>query len=325
MDQKLFDLIVIGAGPGGIEAALVAAKEKLSVCLISATKIGGRATWGSLVPSKVWLASAEKADALKRTDDFAFEPVAEIPALNLDKLRKKVGAQSQGASDRYLENLNTAGVHLLYGVATLHEDKKVVIAKEDHAPVEIYGRHIIIGSGSEPMFKPGIKPNMDHIIAPKIASGIPKIPESLVMAGGGVTGTEYAYAFAALGTKVTILQNSDHLLPRLDEEVSLLFENYLTSHYPIEIVTNATVESMIQADQKVVATTLDGRTFESEYGIIAIGRKADLSFIAEESMKPQLTERNTVEVDDYCKTSIPGIYAIGDVTWAPMTANRATM
>lgn len=325
MDQKSFDLIVIGAGPGGIEAALFAAKEQLSVCLVSATKIGGRATWGSLVPSKVWLASAEKADALRSAENFAFEPVTEIPPLNLDKLRKKVGAQSQASSDRYLQKLNEAGVHLLYGTAVLHQDKKVIVTKEDHDPVEIQGNHIIIGSGSEPMFKPGIKPNMDHIIAPKIASGILKIPESLVMAGGGVTGTEYAYAFAALGTRVTILQNSDHLLPRLDKEVSLLFENYLTSHYPIEIVTNASVESMIQTEQKVVTTTRDGRTFDSEYGFIAIGRKADLSFIAEESMKPRLTEGNTVEVNDFCQTSIPGIYAIGDVTGAPMTANRATM
>lgn len=325
MTQTNFDLIVIGAGPGGIEAALYAAQKNRSVALVSATKIGGRATWGSLIPSKVWLASAEKAQSMTDLEAFAFHTPEFSSKLDLDLLRKKVGEQSTIASNRYLSKLEQSGVVLFYGTATVQEPNLVKVEQMDGNTIDLTGEHTIIASGSGPRFTPDIKPNKDQIIAPKIAPGIKKIPDSMVMAGGGVTGTEYAYAFAALGTKITILQNSDQLLPRLDEEISHLFETHLTSNLPIEIKTQSPVTKMEQVKGKVMTHTRDGRTFESEYGFIAIGRKADLSFFDPGSVNIQLSAGDTVKINQFGQTSIPNIYAIGDVTGAPMTANRATM
>ncbi|KAA3633228.1 MAG: NAD(P)/FAD-dependent oxidoreductase, partial [Bacteroidetes bacterium] len=246
MKKNSFDLIVIGAGPGGIEAALFASRKNLSVGLISATKIGGRATWGSLVPSKVWLASAEKAKSISGLEAFGFKSVESKLQLDLDELRKKVGEQSSITSERYVQKLHKAGVNLFFGKASIKDPQSINIELNDGGHTEIKARNIIVATGSGPRFTPDIKPNKDHIIAPKIAPGVEKIPDSLVMAGGGVTGTEYAYAFAALGTKVTIIQNGNQLLPRLDEEVSRLFEDYLTSNFPVKIVTGAKVTNMVQ-------------------------------------------------------------------------------
>ncbi len=325
MAKDSFDLIIIGAGPGGVEAALYASSKNLTVALISATKIGGRATWGSLIPSKVWLASAEKSQSLNATKAFGFEAAEYSPRLNLDFLRKKVNEQSVRASESYLKKLNKAGVALFFGTATLLKAKAVEVILHDDTSQVLTAKNIILASGSGPRFTPDIKPNKDHIIAPKLAPGIAKIPESLVMAGGGVTGTEYAYAFASLGTNVTILQTDNHLLPRLDKEISQLFEKYLTENFPIEIITNTTVKKMEQNGQQVITFTREGKEITSEYGFIAIGRKADLSFIGSKSVTLELNPDQTVSIDQFGETSVPGIYAIGDVSGNPMTANRATM
>jgi pyruvate/2-oxoglutarate dehydrogenase complex dihydrolipoamide dehydrogenase (E3) component len=325
MVKDNFDLIVVGAGPGGIEAALYASRRDLSVALVSATKIGGRATWGSLIPSKVWLASAEKAQSLKTTDDFAFQPMDYLPKLDLELLRKKVGEQSGRASENYSQKLRDAGITTFFGTATLQGKQTVKVSLNEGSGISLSARNIILASGSGPRFTPDIKPNKDHIIAPKIAPGVARIPESMVMAGGGVTGTEYAYAFASLGTKVTIIQTGDQLLPRLDNEVSQLFEEYLTTNLPIQIITNAKVVKMEQQGLQVITSTQYNQPIKSQYGFIAIGRKADLSFLAPDGIKLELSPDQTIKIDQFGQTSQESVYAIGDVTGTPMTANRATM
>ncbi len=322
MSSKHFDLIVLGGGSGGLEAALHAAQLGLSVALVSNSKIGGRATWGSLLPSKVWLAAAGEADHLAKAKDFGFK--GELPAFDLEHLRESVMAMSQAASERYLAELGRAGVQLYFGQGMLLSGKRVSVRVEEET-CSLSANNIFIATGSGPRFLPELKPNKDHIIAPRLSPALPKLPESLIMAGGGVTGSEYAYAFAALGTKVTILQNNEQLLPRVDEEVSRAFETYLTEHYGMEIYKSAAVKSMKQEGNRVLAETAAGRAYEAEYGFIAIGRKPDLGFAAAlpEGEAPATDESGAIITDTYGRTNLEGIYAIGDVTGAPMMANRA--
>lgn len=326
MPQQTFDLIVIGGGPGGIEAALYAAGKNLSVAIISNTKIGGRAVWGSLVPSKVWLAAADRFSSLSSLKEYGLSNSSKFsPVLDLDGLRKKITASSQATSEQHLKKLTEAGVSIFMGKAILHGNNSIMVKENEGNEFLLESTSIIIASGSGPRFTPQIKPNKDRIIAPKIAPGISEIPQSLVMAGGGVTGTEYAYAFAALGTKVTILQSGSQLLPRLDKDVSDLFERQLTAEYPISIVTGAKVESMTQEGGRVITITEDGKQYTSDYGFIAIGRKADISYLDDRFEQPELTAQGTIKINQFCQTNLKGIYAIGDVSGTPMTANRATM
>ena len=323
MSTLKFDLIVIGAGPGGIEAALYAAKRNIKTAIISATKIGGRATWGSLIPSKVWLASAENAQSIINASTFGFQN-KETPVLNMDVLRSRIKTQSSKAAQLYENRLVEANVDVFYGMAKVTGDKTVIIEKEGKETVVASAKHLIISSGSAPIFFPNIKPNKDHIIAPKIAPGIEKIPDSILIAGGGVTGTEFAFAFAALGSQVTIVQAQNQLLPRLDAAICQRYETHLREAFNINIIVDTKVSAMKQIGQKVVTTLDSGEVIESEYGFISIGRKADLSFL-ENPSDLLLTPDNMVQIDEYCRTSQKGIYAIGDLTGAPMTANKATM
>ncbi len=322
MPKKHFDLIVIGAGPGGTEAALLAARLGLSTALVSNAKIGGRASWGSLLPSKVWLAAAQKADQLSEAKAFGLETTAS--SLDLARLRESVKKQSQAASDRYIKQLGQAGVQLYFGQAFLIAPKQVSVRVEEKESCSLSANNIILATGSGPRFLPELKPNKDRIIAPRLSPSLPEVPPSLIMAGGGVTGTEYAYAFAALGAKVSILQHADQLLPRLDNDISKAFEQYLTSRYDLSIHKGDAVQKMEQQDEHVVATTQSGKTYEANYGFIAIGRKTDLNFAAELKEPLSTDERGAVQTDAYGQTSIEGVYAIGDLTGAPMMANRAT-
>lgn len=323
MSSAQFDIIVIGAGPGGIEAALLASKNGKKTALITATKIGGRAIWGSLIPSKVWLATAENAISISKASDFGLNTSQEI-TLDMDGLRSRIKDQSSSASSRYEDQLKKANVTIYYGTAKLLKRKQVKIQQADLPETLISSDKIIISSGSGPLFFPNIKPNKDRIIAPKIAPLLTEVPTSILIAGGGVTGTEFAFAFAALGSQVTIIQGQSQLLPRLDKEVCQAFESHLKKQLGIKILTNTLVESMEQIDNKVVTKTQAGEKITTAYGFISIGRKADLSFL-DEDYKLALSSENMVVTDEFCQTSEEGIYAIGDVTGVPMTANRAMM
>lgn len=322
MAQHTFDIIVIGAGPGGLEAAFAGANLGFRTALISNSPPGGRATWSSLVPSKVWLATAGKMDEQRHLRDFAIH--SHDPELALDQLRNRIHQQSRLAAERYQALLEQKGISLFSGNGKIAAPNTVVVEDEGRSTT-LEGNRIIVASGSGPRFLPEVKPNKDHIIAPKLSPSLTKIPESLIMAGGGITGSEYAYAFAALGSQVTILHNGSQLVPRMDEEVSEIFEQWLHHRFGIVIHKGDAVNHMLQEEQRVIAATRSGRKFEAEYGFIAIGRVPDLSFYDSRELPLQLTPAGMVQVDKYGRTSIPAIYAVGDVTGVPMTANRATM
>lgn len=321
--DKDFDLIVLGDGPAGIEGALMAARRGWSVALVSATGLGGRATMSSLLPSKVWLAWAERFAALKHMAHFGLKVA--LPAFDMEMLRQQVARQQQAASERYRKKLEQAGVRVLHGRGYLTGHHEVDVMQEGGAAVTVRGNFILVATGSGPSFFPELKPNKDHIIAPRLSPALPKLPESLLMAGGGVTGSEYAWAFAALGTRVTILHGTMHLLPRVDAEVAEAFEAWLTDHFGVEVHKNSGVVSMQQQGDRVRARTFDGEEYEAEYGFIAIGRKADLGFYEPGNFSLQISSDGFLLVNQFCQTSQPHIYAAGDVTGVPMMANRAQM
>lgn len=323
MSTYQYDIAVIGAGPGGVEAALYAGRKGLKAALVSNTRIGGRAVWSSLLPSKAWLALAEKIDGLRRLPGMGAS--AGGYELNLKQLRQRIGEQSLLASAVRLKELEAAGVHFYFGNGKITGAHTIEVASESEPTTSFTAAGIIVASGSGPRFLPGAKPNKDRIYAPRIAAAMPGIPKSLIMAGGGVTGTEYAYAFAALGSKVAVLQSGAQLLPRMDAEVAEAFRKYLERHYDISFHPCEAIATMEQQGNKVVATTTSGKLFEADYGFIAIGRVADLSFFEPEQLPITLTRERMVAIDAFGRTSIPHIYAIGDVTGTPMTANRAAM
>lgn len=316
-----YQLLVIGGGPGGIEAALRGARGGLQTALIHNAPIGGRSTWSSLLPSKAWLQIAETVRK-GQGHPVLGRMTRETTELDHDTLRAWIRKTSEEQSSTQRRKLEEAGVTFISGMAQWRQLGEVVLKKEEEEMTLAYD-HIIVASGSGPRFLPTVKPNKDRIIAPKLSPALREIPGRMIMIGGGVTGTEYAFAFASLGTEVTILQKNEQLLPAIDAEVIRAFTAYLTEHLPVTVETSDTVVSADQRGDGVVVTDEAGRSYEADYAFIAMGRVPDLSFWPE---MPEGLNRNSdgsIQVDRWSRTSLPNVYAIGDVTGAPMMANRA--
>ncbi len=323
MASNEFDLIVIGDGPAGIEGALLGAARGWSVALISATALGGRATKSSLLPSKVWLQLATQYAELKDMQHAGLR--VEPPPLEMELVRQKVAHQRQTASARYRKKLEEAGVRIFQGRGYLTGPHKVEVVSETDTSLQLEAKKVLLATGSGPSFFPELRPNKDRIIAPRLSPALPELPPSLIMAGGGVTGSEYAWAFAALGSRVTILHGTMHLLPRMDSEIAAAFEDWLSTHFGVEIHHNSGVVSMKQTDHRVQARTFSGEEYEADYGFIAIGRKADLGFYEPGNLHLDVTSEGYLHVNQFCQTNHPHIYAAGDLTGVPMMANRAQM
>lgn len=322
MVMKKFDVIIIGAGPGGIESALQARQVGLSTLLITGSKLGGRAVWGSLVPSKVWLTVAEKMDDLRNMHLQGL--LVEDFSLDMEVIKERIHMQSSNTSQRYFQQLQQAGISIEHGQAVLSDAHTVHLICADETSLDYSGEYIIISSGSEPHFLPTIKPDGKHILAPRHTAALEEIPSSLVIAGGGISGVEYGYAFAALGAEVTLIQRNNQILPGFDSEMVRPYQTHLEQRYAIQFITGQAVESMRWTDDDGVETKLvSGRILSSEAGLITMGRRADLSFYDPATLSLALTPQGFLAVNSFQQTSQPHIYAVGDVTGDPMMANKA--
>lgn len=319
-----FDVIVIGAGPGGIEAALQAKKAGFSVLLISGSKLGGRAVWGSLVPSKVWLTVAEKMDDLRSMHLQGL--LVEDIALDMEVIKERINQQSTNASQRYYHQLTATGVVIEQGQARLRAPHQVALACEDGTTQDYFGKYIVIATGSEPIFGSAIKPDGVHIVAPRHTAALEEIPSSLVIVGGGITGMEYAYAFAALGAEVTVVQRNTHFLPGFDQDMVQRYQKHLAERYNLHFISGQGVTSMTwkeDEDESVVTVLADGRTLKSQVGLLAMGRRPDLTFYDSQALQFEQIQGGFLAVNDYQQTSMEHIYAVGDITGNPMMANKA--
>lgn len=320
--MQKYQVLVIGAGPGGIEAAKHAAHLGFKTLIISNTKIGGRATWSSLVPSKVWLATAHKFHVSNNLSGFGIN-VQDVQ-INLHAIKKRIKLQSAKASEKHVSDLERYKVDFKLGTAKIIAENLVEITDENAKSEQIEAEKIIIVSGSGPRFLPSVKPNKKRIIAPKLAPILPEIPKNIVILGGGVTGMEFAFTYAALASEVTVIHNKEEILPGFDAETVADYRKYLAEEYGIKFVLNDAVKSAEQVEEQVYVETASGEKFAFDYAFIAIGRKADLGFFDEAQIKIEV-ENGIVKVNEFCQTNFTNIYAIGDVIGEPMMVNKALM
>lgn len=312
----MIDLTVIGSGPGGFEAALQAAKTGLEVALVTATPPGGRATVGSLLPSKVWLTEAE---AFYNAQKQAPTIEAEVTAIT-GRVNERMKQRSGGVAS-LLQSLGVT-IHLGSAVVTGANSVTVTPNEEGVQGQTIQSRQIILATGSEPRFFPNVKPDGKRIIAPRHTRLLEEIPKSITFVGGGVTATEYSSVFAKLGSKVTIVTDIERLLPRAEAElVASLTEDL--ENLGIEIITNAPVESVTAGENGTVAKTKGGTLLETDYAFIATGRRPDQESFEESGLELETDHAGWLVTDTQQRTSVPSIYAVGDITGAPLIANKA--
>ena len=313
-------VVVIGGGPAGVVAAQEAARTGASVTLVHDMPIGGRAVHASMVPSKVLLHAAEARQARGASGLASPE---EVQAVAIE-----IGRVTEERAERMRVALESAGVRVVAGAARLLGSGSVSVEIEGKPPRALPFDRVIIASGSVPSFPKGFlgareMPDGTHILAPRFVRTLASVPSTMLVIGGGVTGTEYVHAFMALGVEVTWILDEMGILPRFDRDLTDSLGDVIMER-GAKIVHGKRVLAVTHDPKQGVLATLDGgRTYAAERAFLAVGRKADTERLGLAEIGVETRADGSIVVDGYGVSSVPSIYAAGDAIGGAATQNRA--
>jgi dihydrolipoamide dehydrogenase len=322
MAERQYDVTVIGGGPGGYTAAIRAAQLGMRVGLIEQEKLGGIClNWGC-IPSKALLKSAELYNSFKKSHEFG------ITHTGLAYDFSKIIARSRGVADRvskgveYLMRKNK--IDVVSGTAKLTGRTSIEVTKENKVTDSIKTKNVVIATGGRPRSLPGAAIDRKKIITSSEAMSLPQQPQSMIIIGGGAIGVEFAYFYNSFGTKVTIIEMLPSILPIEDKEITKILDASLKKS-GIDILTSTKVEGVkISKSVTVTVSDKDGKKdIEAEIALMAVGVQANVENLGLEGLGIKL-ERGFIAVNEFGKTNIDGIYAIGDVAGPPLLAHVAS-
>jgi dihydrolipoamide dehydrogenase len=319
MDSN-YDLVVIGAGPGGYVAAIRAGQLGLKTAIVEREALGGVClNWGC-IPSKALLKNAEVLSYIHRAEEFGlrFDNFHADYAVAVDRSRKVVARNVRGVA--YLLRKNK--VEHIKGAATLRGNGVVEVAP---AGQKIIARNIILATGSRPRSIPPLPVDGERIITSRESIVLSRLPSSMVIVGGGAVGVEFAHLYRMYGVEVTVVELLPRLVPAEDEEISPLLERSF-AHQGINVMTGSTVTRVESgSDGLIVKVDKDGaeQAVQCEKVLVAVGVQANIEGLGLEDLGIE-TERGCIKIDDNMGTSAPGVFAIGDVTGKLPLAHAAS-
>lgn len=313
------DLIIIGAGPGGYETALLAAERGKKVVLINGGQLGGTCLNAGCIPTKCMVKDAKVVDTLRKADEFSAVNVAfEIDFNKVVERRAGVVTQLRDGVGMLLKK---AGVTVVEGIARFKDEFTVMVNDEEYN-----AEHIIIATGSESKSLPVPGADQPWVLDSTGILSLEYVPASLVIVGGGVIGLEFASVFNSFGSEVTVIEFMKNIAPTFDSDISKRLKQSLTKQ-GVKIITGAAVKKLEQnADYQVVTTyELKGseETVVSTDVLMAVGRKPNVDGLNLEAAGVEYSPKG-IPVDDNMKTNVDHIYAIGDVNARMMLAYVAT-
>jgi dihydrolipoamide dehydrogenase len=330
MADTSFDVVVIGSGPGGYVTAIRAAQLGFKTAIVEKAYLGGICNNWGCIPTKALLRSAEIYHYMKHAKDYG------LSADNISFDPKAVVERSRGVVKRlnggveFLMKKNK--IAIIWGEATLDAPGKFTVKKsEAAAPKGALGegayqaKHIIVASGARPRVLPGLEPDKKLIWTYFEAMVPDKMPKSLLVVGSGAIGIEFASFYRTMGAEVTVVEVLPQILPVEDAEIAG-FARKQFEKQGIKIITGAKVTKLDKKADSVTATIEDGKggtqALTVDRVISAVGVVGNIEGFGLEKLGVK-TERGCIVIDPFCKTNIPGIYAIGDVAGPPMLAHKA--
>jgi len=317
-----YDLVVIGSGPGGYVGAIRAAQLGMKVAIVERDRLGGVClNWGC-IPTKALLRNAEIIALLRRGEEFGFSFENLRVDFSVAVKRSEQAARKLSKGVEYLMKKNK--VTVVAGEGKLAGNGQVRVAK-DGKVTELHAARILLATGSRPREIPGVPIDGKRIITSTEALSLAQVPRSLLIIGAGAVGVEFADVYHTYGAEVILIEMLPRLLPVEDAEISNFLEKVFAKR-GITIRTGTKVEAVtVKGEQVLLRLSKEGRTEEitGDVGLVAIGRIPNIEALGIEGLGVRVGRGSFIEVGDRFETSVPGIYAIGDVIGGPLLAHKA--
>ncbi|HJR90182.1 MAG TPA: NAD(P)H-quinone dehydrogenase [Aeromicrobium sp.] len=311
---------IIGGGPGGYEAALVAARLGADVTLIERDGPGGSAVLTDCVPSKTLIATSDLLNEGRSAAELGVDVPTDV-RVNVAAVNERVLRLAAAQSDDIAERLRVSGVEVISGVGRLDRTGGVVVvsdAGERYVPAD----GVLIATGAHPRVSATAKPDGERIFTWEQVYALQEIPEHMIVVGSGVTGAEFASAYNGLGCQVTLVSSRDRVLPGEDPDAATLIEDVFTRR-GMSVLDRSRMERVERQGDGVRVTLVDGRTVEGSHCLLALGSIPSTADLGLESVGVDVDDRGFIKVDRVSRTSSAGIYAAGDCTGVLMLASVA--
>jgi dihydrolipoyl dehydrogenase len=315
-----YDVVILGAGPGGYVAAIRAAQLGAKVCIIEKEHVGGTClNWGC-IPTKAMYRSATLFEEMRKAGTFGLS--CKEPAAHLDRI---VARNQQIVSDlrQGVERLfRRHKVNLIFGTGVVEEPGEVEIVSREGAKERVRGRQLIIATGSEPMALAILPWDHERVFNTRSILDLKRIPKSLFIVGGGVSGCEFALVFGALGSEIHMAKRSKEPIKGLDRDLTKeLIRGFKKRRFRLHFKDPPV--SAAHTAQGVELLLQSGTKVETEMVLVTVGRVPASAGLGFERIGLHL-KQGFVQVDEHCQTNLPGVYAIGDVTGRHLLAHYAS-
>jgi dihydrolipoamide dehydrogenase len=319
--EEQFDLVVIGGGPGGYGAALYATSAGLKVAVIEKDTLGGTCLNRGCIPAKAFLETAAVQRHVAHAGEFGIESSA--PVVNFGTAQ----ARKQKIVDGIVKSLGafmkSKKITILDGTGSLGANRTVTVRHPDGSTSTLQGTNVILAAGSVPRTIPGFEPAGPVMTSDEVLM-LDRLPARVAVIGGGAIGCEFASTFADLGSQVTILEGLPKILPGLDIDVAnVVVRSFKKKN--IDIVTGVKVLGHTPNDQGGTTVHFGGdddvKNLDVDAVVVSVGRRPFADQLGLQGTSVAVTDRGFVEVDQYCRTGEPGVYAIGDLINTPALAH----
>jgi pyruvate/2-oxoglutarate dehydrogenase complex dihydrolipoamide dehydrogenase (E3) component len=318
-------IVIIGGGPGGYEAAHVAAQLGADVTIVDTDGIGGSAVLTDCVPSKTLIATAELMADMGTAQELGVNfhdhqgDAATAISVDLARVNARVKQLAADQSSDIAARLDRDGVRVVKGRGRLGPDLTVEVGGE-----VLRADAIIVATGAAPRTLPSARPDGERILTWEQVYDLTEVPEKLIVVGSGVTGAEFASAYLALGIDVTLVSSRDRVLPGEDADASAVLEDVATRR-GMKVLGQSRMQSVTRDGDEVTVTLTDGRTVSGSHCILALGSIPNTADLGLEEAGVRTDEGGFITVDRVSRTSARGIYAAGDCTGVLMLASVAAM
>ncbi len=320
-------IAILGGGPGGYEAALVAAQLGADVTIVDADGLGGACVLTDCVPSKTLIESSTTMVSLGRSASLGLQlEDGSNPTMTVDApaLYARIKALAAAQSHDIAEHVAAEGVRIIAGRGRLEDARTIVVEGESAEQGRIQADIVLIATGATPRILPDAVPDGERILTWRQIYDLPELPQELIVVGSGVTGAEFAGAYQALGSRVSLVSSRERVLPHEDKDAAEVIEDVFRRR-GMNVLSRSRAQAVHRKGDGVVVTLSGGRTITGSHCLLTVGMTPSTGGIGLLEAGVKLDSRGFVEVDRVSRTSVPGVYAAGDCTGVLLLASVAAM